>query len=153
MIEWALKTPKWLHPPAGSKWVARALRRCEDTRLKEYNRCKKTGFKDGTILSADDVAACIADDPQGRVRRACTDKVISRVENQCVEKGVPLTAAFPSIGVGDGAALVGVLDERGQCLTCLALNAADALQRDCDEVDNGQADSSCPGGLATPPLL
>jgi hypothetical protein len=129
------------------------LRRCLDARLREFNRCKKTGLADGSAQRSEDLAACIAQDPRGKVARVCVDRVRARIDARCVTNGVDLATAFPAVGTVDAAALASLLDQRGECLACLALNAADALARDCDTADDGAANASCPGGLASDPLL
>jgi hypothetical protein len=125
--------------------VASKVKKCQDTQLKGFNRCKKLALKNPAAEAAD-LEACIFADPEGEVARACVDKVSAQVQSQCVLKGVDLAEAFPGIGLADPndpGELVDALRQRVECLSCLALNEADGLIRDCDAVD-GDPNGSCP---------
>ncbi len=55
----------------------------------------------------------------------------------------PLDHRLPALP-HDQSVLRACNDPLVECQICEALNAAAALQRDCDLFDNGSADSSCP---------
>jgi hypothetical protein len=127
--------------------VASKVKKCQDTKLKVFNECKKDGLKGktppGPITSAADLKTCIFLDPEEVVATACIDKVMAQVRSHCVLKEVDLAEAFPGIRLSDPNALVDALDQRVECLSCLALNEADGLAQDCDAVD-GDPNGSCP---------
>ena len=126
--------------------VVSKVKKCQDTKLKEFNKCKKFALRLGADDSTD-LEACMFPDDHGKIARACIDKVKAQVQSQCVRKGVALGGAFPGLGLADPNQLVNELDRTVECLACLALNTADALSRDCDEVDDGDPNNnSCPLG-------
>jgi hypothetical protein len=126
--------------------VMSKVKKCQDTKLREFNKCKKAALKDSgsPAVGEADLEACMFVDPGSKVTRACVEKVNTQVQKACVAKGVDLQTAFPGAGTGDPAALVDALDQTVECLACIAVNAADGLARDCDQVDDGQANGSCP---------
>ncbi len=125
-----------------------ALLRCEKARLLAFNRCKKQGLRDGSIDSADDLAACLDADPRGRIARLCdpADGSLARrvLTRRCANRGVPLDAAFPGCAASDLASTASCLDRSQRCRLCLALSAADELAPDCDLHDDAVANASCP---------
>jgi hypothetical protein len=126
--------------------VASKVKKCQDTKLKVFNECKKTALRDA--VEAADLEDCIFLDLEGEVTRACIDKVRAQVRSHCVLKEVDLAEAFPGIDLvdlNDPNELVDALDQRVECLSCLALNEADGLNQDCDFVDDGDdTNDSCP---------
>jgi hypothetical protein len=122
--------------------VASKVKKCQDTKLRGFNECKKLALKNRDVEAAD-LEACIFVDPEGEVAKACVDKVWAQVRSHCVRKEVDLTLAFPGIGLSDPNGLVDELDRTVECLACLAVNEADALARDCDLVDDGVDNDSC----------
>ena len=123
--------------------VTSKAKKCQDTKLKVFNECKKSALKQGAA-EATDIETCIFADPEGVIAKACVDKVAAQVRSQCVRKEVDLVDAFPGINLSDPNALVDALDQTVECLACLAVNEADDLNRDCDEVDAGVVNGSCP---------
>ena len=123
--------------------VTSKVKKCQDTKLKVFNECKKRALKQGAAEAAD-IETCIFVDPEGVIAKACVAKVAAQVRSQCVRKEVELVDAFPGIDLSDPNAFVDALDQTVECLACLAVNEADALNRDCDEVDDGVVNESCP---------
>ena len=126
--------------------VVSKVKKCQDAKLKQFIECKKNALRDpnGRADDATDLEACIFVDPDGKVAKACTDKVRRQIQSHCVGKQVDLATAFPGIGLADPNGFVSVLDQTVECLACLAVNEADGLNRDCDEVDDGVINGSCP---------
>jgi choice-of-anchor B domain-containing protein len=123
--------------------VARFYDKVMQARLKAFTDCKKTGLKLAAIVSVATLEACFDEmlaDVKGKVAKART-RFASKVTAKCA--GVDRDAAFPGacVGAGDFATCV---DERGACRACLLLNGMDGLARDCDLLDDGVADASCP---------
>ena len=52
--------------------------------------------------------------------------------------------ARSSCDTNDAAQLAACLDALVKCQVCLALNQANALNRDCDDFDDGVVNGSCP---------
>ena len=131
--------------------VSQSTHRCQDTKLKEFNKCKKGGLKNGSIGNSVALESCMGEDRKGRIARMCsavTGRIRSAIDNKCA--GLDLSRAFPELGLtpgcdtNDHAELARCLDEIVECRVCLMLNRADGLNRDCDELDDGVVDQSCP---------
>jgi cysteine-rich repeat protein len=137
--------------------VAKAVVRCQDKALKEFNRCKKSGLlaKDGPPGTSlpfghpTDFAECMGHDPKGKIARACdpgTGKLGSILAKRC--SAVDLSHAFPELTLRAGCGgMVGIGECLGAlvaCRVCRMLNAADGLPGDCDAIDDGTVNGSCP---------
>jgi hypothetical protein len=60
-------------------------------------------------------------------------------------RGVTLDAAFPGCAPSaDRAAVASCATSAARCRFCRALNAFDGLAMDCDDLDDGAANASCP---------
>lgn len=129
--------------------VWKAVQRCTDTRLKEFNACKKAGMKSGAISDTASLeAVCGAPgaqpDPKGKIAKACNEKLATVVTKSCADVGVALSAAFPACASETGAALTECLQGRARCRTCDLLNAVDGIAKDCDVYDDeNDANQSC----------
>ena len=138
--------------PAGARCqssVYAAAQRCQDTRMKEFAKCKSVGLRRGTITDAATLeSVCLgADqeqpDPKGKIRIACQAKVLNATFG-CAQAGVSLTTAFPPCGAATDADLMTCLDARMRCHACELANAVDGLAKDCDLADDGNdANNSC----------
>lgn len=132
--------------------VAKAAQKCLGAKLKVFNGCKKAALKDKVepaVESAQQLQdKCLGSgpdpmpDPKGRIAKACQDKLGDTITKKCIDKkGVDLARAFSGFDPNDN--LLDYIDHRVECQVCLALNAADGLDRDCDLFDDGLANSSC----------
>jgi hypothetical protein len=129
---------------AGSKCqvdVTKAVGKCQSAHVKAFNKCKKDGFKrtDDWFDEPSDLEPCVGSDPKGKIAKTCNTKLADSITKKCL--GVDTDAAFPECA---GRDLVECLNESVQCWVCLALNAADAIDRDCDEFDDEASNGSCP---------
>jgi cysteine-rich repeat protein len=146
-------------PAAGCQQkVWKAVAKCEQAKLKEFARCTRKGLKGasfpGLIDSGSDlrdrclgVGTAAQPDPKKKVARACTDpkKGIQKVlDRSC--SGLSLTALLPTCGSASSSATAACLDRRVSCRACLAINAANGIQRDCELFDDGAANNSCACG-------
>ena len=125
--------------------VARELLRCEGAHFREFVRCSKKGVKKDRISDAESLGDCIGEDPKNKIRKACDagrGKVRDRIKKKC--SGVDLDSAFPGCSATDNADLALCIEERASCRACLALNEANETDRDCDELDDGELNASCP---------
>jgi hypothetical protein len=123
--------------------VAKAAQKCHDTKLKEFNKCKKAGLKDGSIARASELQLCMGLDLKGKIKKACDTKLGSTISKKC-PASVDLTAAFPSCNTSDPGTLKTNIDAFVECAMCKALNEADRLARDCDLFDDALDNDSCP---------
>jgi hypothetical protein len=132
--------------PTGSRCqtdIVKQASRCWDTKLKEFNRCKKQGLRATLPFNrASDLEGCMGVDLKGKILKACVTKLAERIGGRCT--GVDTAAAFPGCNTGDLGELGECLDRQIKCRVCLALNEADGLARDCDLFDDGTDNESCP---------
>jgi len=130
------------------RMVITSIDRCMKSTIKEFNRCKKKGFRKAEIRTEVDLEECWGKDSRGVVARACDPvggKLATRVlPKTCVSRDVDLSSAFPGCGTDDPAGLSMCVDQVIKCRTCAALNRADDLLLDCDFLDDGGVNSSCP---------
>lgn len=133
----------------GCKCQGKALKssnKLYSTRLKTYNKCKKTVLKDKTTpaTSAADLAACLQVDPKMKIAKGVT-KLGGAITKKCAAVAIPF-AAGDCAGLG-GDPLRDCLDERTRCGACLTAEAADNLfgEIDCDLYDDGESNGSCFG--------
>ncbi|MCH6562088.1 MAG: hypothetical protein IH800_06685, partial [Myxococcales bacterium] len=109
-----------------------------------FNKCKKSGLKDESIQSASELAVCMGLDPKGKIAKDCVTKIDDKLSKKC--GSAVIATAFPgecsaSANLGE---LGDCLDRLVECRVCLGLNAADALNRDCDDFDDGLTNGTCP---------
>jgi cysteine-rich repeat protein len=126
------------------KAVARSLTSCQSAKLRQFNQCKKRGLRNGSIVSSFDLEGCMAGASE-RVAEAC-DPVTGHIKATIDEKcGVSdLSGLFAGCGTEDPLDLAVCLDEIVECRVCVALNEANDLHGDCDLLDDGMANLSCP---------
>ena len=122
--------------------------KCQSAKLRSYNECKKGGMKDRDepITSpAEFETLCMTPtilDVKGRIDKACTKGLPKRLTSSCSLPNVD--DLIPGCAPGVSAACI---DQKIECVVCLALNALDGLFRDCDEFDDGVVNGSCPQRL------
>jgi hypothetical protein len=124
--------------------------KCQDTKLKVYNGCKKnrlSGKEPPQVTSAQELQdACLGTgtagipDGKGKIAGKCETKLSGDAGKKC-GGGLDLDALFPGCA---GEPLADCLDQKVECLACLALNAIDSLNRDCDLFDDELDNGSCP---------
>ncbi|MEW6270233.1 MAG: hypothetical protein AB1689_13160 [Thermodesulfobacteriota bacterium] len=143
--------------------VAKELRGCHATLLREFNRCKKSGLasKAAPFDDGSDLAACFGADPKGTIAKRCDLRVERRpgrfdldplrkaLGTRGIDRGVDLVRALPACAAGDVEGAHACLERAARCRSCLALDAADALGLDCDPLDDGAANGSCGAALGT----
>ena len=126
--------------------AAKAVKKCLDAKLKEFNKCKKNGLKDESIQTFADLQSCMGADPKGKIAKACdpvSGKIRSAIDKKCGSP-VDTSTAFSGCGTADAATLAACLDQIVECNVCVLLNQADNLARDCDDFDDGTTNGSCP---------
>ncbi len=118
--------------------------KCQFVKLGEFTKCKKKGLKEQTILDNTQLEACMGVDEKLKIDKTCNTKLADKLSKKCT--GVIIADAFPG-ECSDSANLLELrscLDRLVECRVCLALNAADALDRDCDDFDDAMPNGSCP---------
>jgi pimeloyl-ACP methyl ester carboxylesterase len=122
--------------------------------LGEFGGCAKKILKTGAG-SAAELAACagdpstpgsIAADSKGRLAKAAA-KVEKTFAKRCDGAAA---AVLPGKCVGRQGDLLGeCIQETGTCRACLALNGIHGLRIDCDSLDDGSANRTCPAGAVS----
>lgn len=124
--------------------VTKNLEKIAAAMQKDYAGCKKAALKGGAA-AADALEACVGADAKGKVATA-TAKLGADASAKC--GSVDVAAAFPGRCAGPVAAdVASCLGKRARCQMCEAINEADALEADCDTIDDGVQNGSC--GLRT----
>lgn len=113
--------------------VHKSVNKALATRLKAYNKCKKSGLKAGTITDATTLGNCIFDDTKGKIGKAET-KLDGAVTKKCASVTTPF-AMGDCTGL-NGASLTSCLVKIERCAACLTAQAVDALPVDCDDFDD-----------------
>jgi hypothetical protein len=122
--------------------VIKQATKCWDTKLKEFNRCKKQGLRATFPYDrAGDFEGCMGIDLKGKILKACVTKLADKISGRCT--GVDTAAAFPGCNTGDLGELGVCVDRWVECRVCQALNEADDLDRDCDLFDDEIDNESC----------
>jgi hypothetical protein len=85
--------------------VVKAVRKCHDTKLAEFNRCKKAGLGNGDVQSAEDLAGCVFQPSSQRGGKACAERITRTIEKKCVASVADLPNAFPGCSADDADAL------------------------------------------------
>jgi cysteine-rich repeat protein len=138
--------------------VAKAAKKCQGAKLKAFNGCKKSGLSaksSSRIVNAPGLEGClsgrgdsIAADMKGKVEKACdpaTGKIKTTIDKKCAaDLGAFAGCNDPNGPLPTAGELASCIDQLVECEVCLALNAADGLDHDCDLFDDGQANGSCP---------
>ena len=140
--------------PAGkcSSTLPGALRKLEDAMHKEFEGCLKRGLKDGTVIDAATMEAClnsVTADVRGRVLKAA-GTLESLLTVKC--PAGDLVGLFPGLSsicavYGDTTTATGIAScgiERVECRLCRIVDTAYGLDRDCDLYDDNTANGSCP---------
>jgi len=139
----------------------KALLKCYDTKLKEFNKCKKQGLKGSQdnqkvpdpakspFDQASDLEECLGFDPKGKILKDCVTKLGQQISKKCT--GQSTDQLFPGCGQEDLATCV---DRVAECRACLLLDVVDGLARDCDVFDDGNSNGSCvcDGDGVSPPI-
>ncbi len=133
--------------------VIKAAGKCHQAKLDEFNKCKKAGmqgrvdFPGAHLPFADpnDIGHCMGYDPSGKVARECDPQFgrLGRALAKHCSTG-SLSDAFPGRGASEPSELASRLDEILECHVCRALNQADGLTQNCDDLDDGELNASCP---------
>ncbi len=135
-----------------SNGFVNAQRKLEDAMHKEYGTCIKAGLKNSSIVDIGGMANCLDSlniDAKGRIAKA-RDKVATSLFAKC--PGGDLAGVFPGLVsicsvYGDDTFATGIsncMQARNVCRVCRITNDAHGTQRDCDILDDGLGNGSCP---------
>jgi hypothetical protein len=118
----------------------------EDAVLKEINKAKKNAIKTPAVDDAASLEAALtaALSSSDKIRKQ-EGQLAQKVESQCSGLVALPSAIFPGFCADDSLATVeDCVIAAARCVACLKINAFDALALDCDQVDDGNANGSCP---------
>ncbi len=126
--------------------IVKAVFKCQATKWKEYNKCKKFKIKGKDTTQAetaqelqdeclDDATTGGVPDGKGKIAKKCNFS--STISKKCPNN------VFPGCP-GDTNALNACLDAVVECKFCQAINAIDGLNRNCDDFDDNVSNGSCP---------
>lgn len=129
--------------------VLKAMEKCEDVRLNQFNKCKKEGLKRGFVTSAAELqSVCLGsgatqpDPTGGKIAKLCLTSPTAQIQSRC--GAVDVALAFPGCAASTVGGVATCVDSRIRCRVCNLLNAVDGLARDCDVFDDGNdANQSC----------
>jgi hypothetical protein len=111
--------------------------------VNDFLRGKTLPHADSTPTLSSAARNVMEADPKGRIARA-ERRLADKIERVCQGD---LTGLFPgtcSGGAGTALDLAECANEAARCRSCKAAEGFGALTLDCEEFDNGLADSSCP---------
>lgn len=127
--------------------VVKQLQKCRLTRIGTFNRCKQAALSSGEATLPGSLEACFVSDPTGKVAGSCdpdTGKLGNAVRSKCAVAAADLAPAFPACESATAGDLADCLAREEACRTCLDLDIADGLDGDCDALDDGLANATCP---------
>jgi hypothetical protein len=117
----------------------------ENTLLKEINKAKKEAIKLDSVNSASALETVLAAVFTANDKIAGAEvKFVKGVEKKCAALQDPATTfpgacADPDLGVVEDCVIAAA-----RCQACLKIEAFDALNLDCDDLDDGAVNGSCP---------
>lgn len=111
------------------------------TYAKDFNKCKKTGLKNGSIMSAANLNSCVGIDAKGKIAKL-EGKILGQLPKRCggISPALPhglCNAAVTDLGVRD------CVRSSVRCSFCSIAAGSDALTVNCELFDDGLANSSC----------
>ena len=131
--------------------IAKAVFKCQDTKWKEFNACKKNALKvgkeplsAGAMSSQELQDACLGvgtasiPDLKGKINKKCT--FTTTIGKKCPDRDVFDGCPSPA---SDGE-LSDCIDQMIECELCLALQVIEGFNRSCDLFDDGVGNGSCP---------
>jgi len=132
--------------------VTKGVEKLIATKWKQYLICKKKTLKAGSMTAAA-LEQCLEGDPNSVVAdpKGKIAKRVMKLDNVITVKkcaAETVSSTFP--GACSGVALSGLafcLDARAECRLCLAINAIDGLNVNCDLFDDGMSNESCFGSI------
>jgi cysteine-rich repeat protein len=128
-----------------------------DAMLKTYLSCVKSGLKNNVVIDVPTMQACLGDlntDPRGRIGKA-----LGKLGAKLASSACPATPGdlFPALDGEDelcdrygitlplnAATLSTCLGNRMRCRVCRLLNESNGLGQNCDLLDDGSVDGTCP---------
>ncbi|HYD47140.1 MAG TPA: hypothetical protein VEB21_02265 [Terriglobales bacterium] len=112
-----------------------------------FNKCKKAGLKDQSIVDLTTLGSCMAEpgklDPKGKLAKAA-EKLAATVGKKCTDEAV--SDPFPTGLCGspsDGAAFTSCVQAQVRCTACFYAVYVDEAVVDCDIFDDGALNDSC----------
>lgn len=131
--------------------AVRSVGSCQAAWTKAFVGCAATGVKRKTmpITSGAALATCVGSDPKRTIEKAC-GKIATTLGKQCTRAGVAFPGVLPGCGGADATATAACLARAVACRTCRTLVTSADVAPDCDALDDGAANGSCPAGSPVP---
>jgi hypothetical protein len=129
--------------------MPRVFAKCKKAALKLNDDPYPTGAASAAELqtcldnNTNMVPQSLAADPGGQMAEVVA-LLTTTLQDQCEDTGVT-GVSFPGVCNGlTGNTARDCIVRLARCRTCLMINAMDGLSADCDDFDNGAADTTCP---------
>ncbi len=118
----------------------------ESTVVKEVNKAKKTALKDPTVSGRPALEVALAEvfDPANVKLAKAEEKLEKGVEKKCGLLPSPETIFPGACADPDLLEVEACVIAAARCQACSKINAFDGLILECDELDDGSANGSCP---------
>lgn len=131
--------------------VSRAATKVHDAAVKVAFKAEKQGLAGAgglpVVTSAAELATALenalAADTRGKIAKAKA-KLLSRVAKRCTATGGSLASLFPGCAPADVNALAACAGASAVCRACRTVETSDGLDLDCDLLDDGLVNTSCP---------
>jgi hypothetical protein len=128
--------------------IVKDLFKCQGAKLEQFRACKADKLRGrGTTKAASAQELqdeCLGTgsngipDPKTKISKRCVTGLNKTISTKCADSDP--NSLFPGCA---GEPLQPCLDQKVECEVCMALNALDALERNCDEFDDGALNGSC----------
>ena len=141
-------------PSVCQQRILKTLYRCQDTKLREFERCKKQGLRSGVIMDPATLrSTCLGEngtteaqpDPALKIFNRCGFALAKTLGSAC--EGLDISTIFPGpcSGAGTSNQIANCLEGAVECRVCEAINGFENTARDCDEFDDADgSNDSCP---------
>lgn len=122
---------------------ANGIAKLYQTALKTYDKCKKTGLKDGSITSSSGLESCLSADPKNKISKKA-QKLTASVTKKCGTTADAFNGPCDSLSTG--GPLEACLVRETKCAACEVICESDGIDANCDLVDDGISNSTCSSG-------
>lgn len=125
------------------QWVSGSYEKLAAMLRREFYACKSARMKLASIRSRAGMESCFdnwSTDPRGKLLKA-RQRLARTIDDKCAD--VDHSIAFPG-ACSSRPDIAACIEEQIACRVCRTLNVTDALDADCDWIDDGAENVSCP---------